>query len=205
MNDDIIHTDAPLDDELPPSLLDVLRALPSEQGCPTRATDAAIMACARETLAPIRRRISRVRLWPVLAAAACLILIITLLSRPSSAPVSITQAPAEDKYALILREVSAVFPEQVQAIIADGGELQISLADHPVSNNKQAVVVELCEQNKCTTIITYVGQTVEIGTHRVTVRTDEKGAILIDGPEFHGTGDHPGNPVSGLHIKTRRI
>jgi hypothetical protein len=30
-------------------------------------------------------------------------------------------APTEDKYALILREVTALFPQQIKSIVSDGG------------------------------------------------------------------------------------
>ena len=194
--------DLPADETLPPEWLEALRALPSEQGGPSGETDAAVMADARKTLATIRRRRLRQRFWPALAAAACVALAISLFSKPRTTSQQHVAAPAEDKYALILREVSAVFPEQLQAIIADGGELRISLADHAVSNKKQAVVVELREADKCTTVITYVGQTVEVGEHRITVHADEKGAIVVDATDTR----EPDSPAaSGLHIKTRKI
>lgn len=194
--------DFPADDTLPPALLEALRKLPSEQGGPCRETDAAIMATARETLAAIRRRRIHLRLWPVLAAAACAIFALTLFSRPSSTPAGLAMAPAEDKYALILREVSAVFPQQIKAIFSNGSDLQIALADQPLAGSEQAVVIEVCENGDCTTVITYVGQSLEIGQHRVTVRADESGGIVIDSPDFQ---DSSASPAPGLHIKTRRI
>ena len=205
MKNDATHPDIPSDDALPPALLEALRSLPSEQGGPSAATDAAIMAEARTTLASIRQRRPRQRFWPALAAAACVFLTISLFTRPRDTPSRPASVPAEDKYALILREVSAVFPEQLQAIIAEGGELRISLADHTLSNKKQAVVVELRVADKCTTVITYVGQTVEVGEHRVTVRTDAKGAIVVDARNSRETGEQPEHPAPHLHIKTRRI
>lgn len=200
MKDDPIHPDARFEDALPPSLLEALRSLPSEQGGPSGATDAAVIATARETLAAIRRRRLRQRLWPVLAAAACLIFALTLLSRRPATSASQATLPAEDKYALILHEVSAVFPQQIKAIFPDGSDLQIALADQPAPNSNQAVVIQVCEHGDCTTVITYVGQTLEIGKHRVTVSTDENGGIVIDSPDMHGA-----SPPPGLHIKTRRI
>ena len=196
------NPDFPADETLPTEWLDALRTLPSEQGGPNGDTDAAVMAEARETLAAIRRRRLRQRIWPALAAAACVLLTISLFTKPRATPQQHAASPAEDKYALILREVSAVFPEQLQAIIADGGELRISLADHAISDKKQAVVVELCEADKCTTVITYVGQTVEVGEHRITVHADEKGAIVVDATDNDETGTHT---ASGLHIITRTI
>lgn len=202
MHSDPLNPNVPAEDSLPPALLEALRALPSEQGGPSRETDAAIMASARETLAAIRRRRLRQRLWPVLAAAACLTFALTLFPRPRSTPARQATAPAVDKYALILREVSAVFPRQIKAIFSNGSDLQIALADEQLPNSDQAVVIEVCENGDCTTVITYVGQSLEIGQHRVTVRADENGGIVIDSPDFV---DSSASPAPGLHIKTRRI
>ena len=193
---------APDEEALPPSWLEALRALPSEQGGPSGKTDAAIIAAAAETLAAIRRRRLRQRLWPALAAAACLTCAITLFSRPRITPVSQTIAAAEDKHALILREVSAVFPRQIKAIFPDGSDLQIELADQPLANSAQAVVIEVCERGERMTVITYIGQTVEIGRNRVTVNTDGNGRIVIDCPDFQSSGV---SSTPGLQIKTRLI
>lgn len=200
MNDDPFNPSVSAEDALPPSWLAALRTLPSEHGGLSEETDAAVMATARETLAVIRRRRLRQRLWPVIAAAACVMLAFTLFFRPPSTPPSQVKMPAEDKYALILREVSSVFPHQINAIFSDGPDLEISLADQPIANTDQAVVIEICERGDCQTVITYIGQTLKIGQHRVTVRTDKNGGIVIDSPDFQGSGSTP-----GLHISTRRI
>jgi hypothetical protein len=183
----------PTEETLPPEWLEALRTLHSEQGGTSAKTDDAVLATARETLAAIRRRKLRQRLWPVLAAAACVLFALVLFFKPRATPDPSVAAPAEDKYALILREVSALFPQQIKAIISDGSDLQISLADQPYSDNGPAVVIEICEKGGCKTVITYVGRTFEIGNHLVTVRTDEKGGIVVDSPD------------AGLQITTRRI
>lgn len=206
MNTNPIQPDDALDDKLPPGLLEALRALPSEQGQPSHETDAAIMAEARSTFVALRRSRFRSYFWPLLAAAACIALTFSLWTRPKAPQVAFNPPPAaEDKYALILREVTSVFPDQVKAIIAEGGELRITLADQPLTHPQQAVVVELCENRKCTTVITYVGQTVEVGGHTVTIRTDEKGTIVVDTPDNHQPEDPSTNPKSDLQIQTRRI
>ena len=193
MHSDPFKSNIPDEESLPPTWLEALRALPSEQGGPPAETDAAILATARETLAAIRHRRLRQRLWPVLAAAACVLFSLILFFKPHSTPDSYVAIPTEDKYALILREVSALFPQQIKAIVSDGADLQIALSDQPLTNSSQAVVIEICENNGCKTVITYIGQTIEIGKHRITIRTDEDGGIVVDSPD------------SGLHITTRRI
>lgn len=206
MNNDPIQPENPLDDDLPPGLLEALRTFPSEQGRPSRESDDAIITEARTTLSAIHRRRIHTYFWPVLATAACMALAFSLWSRPKAPPVSSNPPPAaEDKYALILREVTSVFPDQVKAIIADGGELRIALADQPLATKQQPVVVELCENLKCTTVITYVGQTVEVGGHIVTIRSDEKGAIVVDTSDAQEAEDPTHKSETGLQIRTRSI
>jgi hypothetical protein len=192
------HPDDPSDDSLPPSGVEALRALPSEQAGLSMDTDAAVMAAARETLTAIRQRRLRLRLWPVLAVAACVVLSLTLLSRrnPTTTPEQALTVP-EDPYAVILREVTSLFPHQVRAIKTDGGELQISLSEEPLADGAQAVVIEACGNGGCTVVITYVGQTVEIERQHVTIQADENGGITIIASQQE--------PAPDLQIKSRTI
>lgn len=195
----------PNDADLPPSWREALRTLPSEHGAPRAEVDAAILAAARDPLAAIRRRKLRRRLGPALAAAACGVLAVTWFSAPPAQPESQAATPSEDPYARILREVSAVFPRQIAAITSDDGELQIALADEPHSEDLQAVVIEILERDDHRAVITYVGQTVEVGSRRVTISTDERGRIVIDPPNPVGPGANPSAPPPEVRIKTRKI
>lgn len=184
---------------LPPQWLDALQALPSEHAVPDAETDAAILADGRAALSSLRppEKTTRRFFWPALSVAACLALAFGFLSKlhhPSSEKQSVIRS--EDPYALILREVNSLFPHQVRAIQTDGGELQIALADEPVAENAQAVVIEACLRGSCTTVITYVGQTVVIESRPVTVRTNEDGDIVVE------TADRQ---ITELRIKSRRI
>lgn len=197
MNSDPHSPNTREDETLPPEWIAGLRALPSEQAAPSCSTDTAILAAARASLTFLRRRKKIHRLWPALAAAACLAFALIFLSQRGHKPQSGQVATStEDKYAVILREVSSVFPHQVKAIMTDGGELQIALSDEPLAEGSQAVVIEACGNGGCTVVITYVGQTVEIGRQQVTVQVDEKGVIIIKGKQ---------DPAPDLQIKTRRI
>lgn len=107
---------------------------------------------------------------------------------------AIPDLPAEDNLPPALLEALRTLPsEQSGPSRETDAAIMATLADQPLPRSSQAVVVEVCGEDKCTTIITYVGQTVKINQHRVTIRTDERGAIVVD------------SPASDLHIKTRRI
>ena len=187
--------DATEEDTLPLSWLEALRDLPSEQGEPSKETDEAILANARTKLASIRYHNRRLRFRPFLAMAACLVFTLTLLYHFVINPTHPVIASNPDKYALILREVTAVFPQQIKAIYPNGTNLEIELADEPLSNSDQAIIINFCGYGNCTAVITYVGQTVKINDYRVTVRTDENGSLVIDSPDSD----------SNYHIKTHRI
>ena len=191
------------EDALPSSWIEALRALPSEHGGPSAETEAAVIASAQEILAAIRRRRLRRRLWPTLAAAACLVLAATVISRTRSTPPNHqAKAVSEDKYAIILREVSIVFPRQIKAIFADGAELEIELSDAPLSGKEQAVLIEIGERETFRAVITYVGQTVQIGHSRISVSANRDGSLVIDNQDF---SESSGNPAQRLSIKTRPI
>jgi hypothetical protein len=181
------------DAQLHPSLLEALRTLPSEQGGPSAETDAAVLAAAREVLKPLRQRRIIHRLWPVLAAAACAVFAFLLFFGPQKTSETYAQSHADEKYALILRELTTLFPQQIKSIVSDGDDLQIALSDEPLTDSGQAVVIEVCARGNCKAVITYVGQTIEIDNHRITVRTDENGTIVTDSSD------------DDLRIKTRRI
>ncbi len=199
MHSDPHHSNVPAEDALTQVWIEALRAHPSEQGGPSHQTDAAILASSRKMLAGIRRRRFHQRFWPVLAAAACVALAFSLFLRSQSNPsIETNTTTTEDPYALILREVSLVFPRQIKAIFADGSDLQIELADNPRTGNEQAVVIEICERQSCKIVITYIGQTLQIGDHQISVRMNDNGGLVIDSPDFKDARVRPA-------IKSRRI
>ena len=166
--------------------LEALRAFPSEGARPAPAVDAAVLLMAKGRFAQIRNSRHRRMSWMPASAAACVAAGLTWLIMYGLKPAQPAIASDRD-YSVILKEVSALFPQQVNAIIANGPELEISLADEPVVGERRAVLLEFCYQNDVTVVITYIGSTVEVGSRRITVRTDTDGIILIEGPDFKGS------------------
>ncbi len=197
MNPDINTPQQNDEETLSAEWIAALRSLPSEHMKASVTTDAAILAYARKSFAVNRsRRVIRM-IWPTLAAAACLALGFTLLAqRDSNSSNSRSAATAEDPYAVILREVTSLFPHQVRAIKTEGGDLQIVLSAEPVADGTQAVVIEACGNGSCTVVITYVGQTITMERQQVTVRAEEGGIIIIENQQ---------DPAFDLQIKSRNI
>lgn len=195
---------------LPPELICVLACLREREVKILPSVDAAILHSANERMTSIREkrfpRIASSLLWP-LAAAACLILAWLALhsgtgTRKTSPPLIAQQ---EDAAAVILREFSALYPNQVKAIILDSRGIQLSLADHPDVAPGKALVFNVCQPRGCEKIITFSGQNIEVAGHQVTVREETGGRVTLDGERFLWSSDFNGNPQPGIRIESRRL
>ncbi len=210
MNPESHPNDLPEDDlRLPPEML---RALAKSQPAPAMVPpeiDAAILQAGRARLSRIRcggrPRIVSWFLWP-LAVAACLMLAFVLRRHDSGGnPQPPIVKHEEDAAAIILREVSALFPNQVRSIVKDESGLQMTLADKPEVKPTQALVLKICEARGCHEIITFSGQSIEVAGHQVTVRTESGGRVTLDGERFLWSSDLKTSPAPGIHIESRRL
>jgi len=201
------HPNDPFEDELrlPP---EILRALTRSQAHPVVVPpeiDAAVLHAARKQLSPAPPRNIQRLLWP-LAVAACLILVFAL-RRPD--PGEISKPPVvqqeEDAAAVILREVSALFPNQVRSIVKDESGIQMILAEEPNVQASRALVLKVCEARGCQEIITFSGQNIKVAGHLVTVRTENDGRVILDGEQFLWASDINEPPVPGIHIESRML
>ncbi|MEO8616622.1 MAG: hypothetical protein ABI600_15875 [Luteolibacter sp.] len=203
---------SPDDDTLqvPPELIRTLARLRDSKVGISPAVDAAILLAAKERMRSIREnrhpRIPAWLLWP-LAAAACFLLAWVALQPLNTTGKTPAQPVAlqEDAASVILREFSALYPNQVKAIIQDSHGIQLTLADKPDVAQGKALVLKVCQAQGCEEIITFSGQNIEVAGHQVTVRTESGGRVTLDGDQFLWSSDFKGNPAPGIHIASRRL
>ncbi len=192
--------DIPTTDEeyASPSLIEALRNFPSESAQPSPEIDAAILGMAREKMAQIQSQKIIRRNWSFGAIAACLLLgglyFLFLQSNPkSTAP---TQSASQDDV-LIYKEIGALFADSLNSVIINDSGLQIVLSESHALENRQPVVLEVCESTKCQKIITFVGQTVEIGGYSIIVNGQTKGQVTIK----NDNSSDPAKPLPHITIK----
>lgn len=192
-------------DALETGVLDALRQLPCELATPSAGTDLAIHRMATARMALIRRR-ARLK-WvssAIAAMAACVALFLYFLNQPDTT----NDRPAvaqQDSAAIILREVSALFPGQIQAIQRDASGLQLSLADAPGVDSAQPVVLEIHNNGASREIITFSGQTIDIMGRSVTIHADPVRGVVLKGPDFDWSSTHSGSPLPDFTIRARTI
>lgn len=210
MNPESLPNDPPEDDlRLPPEILRALARSQPEPASVPPGIDAAILRAAGARMSRIRGearpRIVSWFLWP-LAVAACLMLVFILRRHDSGGnPQLPIVKHEEDAAAIILREFSALYPNQVRAIIQDSRGIQLTLADQPDISPGQALVLRVCQPKGCEEIITFSGQNIEVAGHEVTVRTENGGRVILDGEQFLWSSDLKTSPAPGVHIESRRL
>lgn len=183
-----------------PDVLSALRDLACELATPSAESDLVIRRAAAARLAAIRRH-SRVK-WIATAAtamAACVLVGIFLGKEPEAVKPP-TVDLARDDAAIILAEVSALFPGQIRAIHRDESGLHLTLSDTPSATPTQALVIEIADGKSGREIITFSGQSVEIMGQLVTVHADADGAVFLNGQAVERWND-----LHAAHLSIRTI
>lgn len=194
--------------QVPPELILALKRLQPGPVEIAPAVDAAVMRAARDRLKSSRPGPSpRIATWLLGSLAAAAYALLAWISfRPVTPGKNLTIAPPvrqEDAATVILREFSALYPNQVKAIVQNDHGIELTLADKPDVAPAQALVLKICDPRSCREIITFSGQNIEIAGHSVTVRAETGGRVVLDGEQFLWSSDLKKQSEPGIHIESR--
>jgi hypothetical protein len=84
----------------------------------------------------------------------------------------------------LLREVLATFPNQVRAIIQDENGLHLTLAEQADVPQVQPLWLRICEGGHCRTVMTFSGQTVQVGGKQIEALAEADGGVMLVGEHF---------------------
>ena len=191
------------------SIREILLQIPSERGKPSRQGDLTILRMAAAKMASIRKRsLTRRALIGVAALAACVAFAIIL--NPAKPTQTTTETvtsvtPNSDDAAVILREISTLFPNQINSIQRDADGMKLLLADTPGVDTTNAVVLEIYTNGDVQQIITYSGQTIKLLGRDVTIRVNGDGGILLKGQGIEWVSTKPTAPLPEVKIRARQI
>jgi hypothetical protein len=104
-------------------------------------------------------------------------------------------------YREVWREVTALFPHQVRAIIFEPGGPRLILAEQANLPAEPALLVRECSAAGCRTALTFSGQSVQLGDQRWDVLTDSRGAIIVAGESTAWPLAPGGNRISAQPLE----
>ena len=132
---------------------------------------------------PRRSHVWRSLPWLAVGAAA-IALGVGLLWRPTR-PIPPTEFTASElqSYGEIWRQVTALFPHQVSAVILGPDGPQVVLSDQPNLPVSPPVVLRRCAADGCRVALTFSGQSVHLGNRQLEVLTDSRGGVIVTDEE----------------------
>jgi hypothetical protein len=86
-----------------------------------------------------------------------------------------------------LRELEALFPNQVKAVEFDPTGPRLLLADRAVVPAAQPVLVRVCGRDGCRSFITFSGQQIRVDGDSLDVLVDARGHVLLVGAKLAWT------------------
>jgi hypothetical protein len=117
--------------------------------------------------------------WGLSVGTACLVLGIALGNWRGA-----KRANALLQNEKLVREVLAMFPNQVRAIVQDENGLSLSLADEPNVPSSTPLWIKICDGKQCRSVVTFSGQAMQIAGQRVEVLADARGGVMLLGDHF---------------------
>jgi hypothetical protein len=148
------------------------------------------------------------RLWPKLAwglsfAGACVLMgfVIGHWRRAHTAQVAQNLLQSEK----LIREVRALFPNQVQVVILDKQGMQLVLAEKADVPDSPAIYLNICGPDGCRQIITSSGQQIRLNGEVCDVLTDARGNIILAGQQLVWTSDSHAANAGAYRIEARSL
>jgi hypothetical protein len=105
--------------------------------------------------------------------------------------------------ARLIREVAALFPKRVRAIISDESGVRLVLSDQADVPASTPLWVSVCQAGKCQTIVTFSGQKIQLADQSFDVLTDAKDNVLLIGPQTFWSSSDPARSLATLNIKAK--
>lgn len=105
----------------------------------------------------------------------------------------------------LIREVLAMFPQRVRAIVKDESGMQLVLSDEADVPDSTPLWVRICQGKHCTTLVTFSGQELQIAGQKLTVLSDANGSVILMGERFAWASDDPKPGMQNLMIQARAL
>ena len=105
----------------------------------------------------------------------------------------------------LIREVMAMFPNRLRAIVKTDAGLQLVLSDTDDVPASTPLWVKVCQGERCTTLVTFSGQELQIAGQKMTVLAAADGGVILTGDRFAWASDEQKGGAQDLKIQARAL
>jgi hypothetical protein len=147
----------------------------------------------------------RLRFATVSLALAAILLLLgsALLILPARRhPITNSQLATARKY---FREIEALFPNQVRAIVFDRQGPHLALAERADVPASAPLFLRICVDNGCRDYLTFSGQEIQLDGQTLTVLADAHGGIILAGSQFVWSSTARIGDSGDLRIEARNL
>jgi len=118
--------------------------------------------------------------WGVGVASACIVFGLLIGFRKENANAA-TQLASMQKY---YQEVSALFPNQIQAVVLDENGPRLILSEAANVPNSNPIFLTICQAKYCQKFITFSGQQIQVNAEKCDVLADAHGNVILAGQKL---------------------
>jgi hypothetical protein len=105
----------------------------------------------------------------------------------------------------LVEETLAMFPNRVRAIVQDEHGLNLVLSDRDNIPASTPIYVRICDGQRCSSLVTFSGQEVQIAGQKITVLSDASGGIILEGNDFAWSSVVESQTSSRLKIQAKLL
>lgn len=145
------------------------------------------------------------RLAWAFAVTLCGILAIAIVQR--NGKMETRSAPEPDSLANVklIRETMALFPHRVRAIVQDERGLNLVLSENDDVPSSPPLYVRICDGKKCSSVVTFSGQEIELAGQKISVLADGRGEIILTGDQFVWSNAERAAAGNHLNIEAKNL
>lgn len=105
----------------------------------------------------------------------------------------------------LIREVMAMFPNRVRAIVKDEAGMQLVLSDSDDVPASTPLWVKISQGEHSVSLVTFSGQELQIRGQKLTVLSEARGGVLVVGDHFVWASEEAGLGAGDLRIQARPL
>ena len=107
--------------------------------------------------------------------------------------------------AKLIQETLAMFPNRVRAIVQDERGVNLVLSDTENVPASTPIYVRICDGKRCSSLVTFSGQEIQIAGQKLTVLSQPDGGIILEGNKFVWSSSEPVYAGRKLKIEAKNL